>query len=107
MNGIVNTIASTGVATSAISSVSVSRGVLLQGTGLSATCITSVFGAELQAPKHEIKADKPQRSWHPTFANVGAHAADAGTMPAYLRAARLREADPPTVIRSRHRSRLR
>jgi CO/xanthine dehydrogenase Mo-binding subunit len=106
MNGIVNTFAATGVAASAIPCVSVSRGGLMQGTGLS-TSIASVFGAELQAPKHVIETDKPQRSWHPTFANVGAFAADAGIKPAYLQAARLRQADPATVIRSRHRSRLR
>ncbi|MGF6883555.1 hypothetical protein ABIA39_006897 [Nocardia sp. GAS34] len=106
MNGIVNAFAPTGLAASAISSVSVSRGVLMQRTGLS-TRITSVFGAELQAPKRVIKADKPQRSWHPTNTFVGAHAGDSGVNPAYLPAARLREADPATVIRSRHRSRLR
>ncbi len=106
MNGIVNIIAPIGVVTS-VPSVPASRGVLMQGTGLS-VCITSVFGGELQAPKHVIKADKPQRSWHPTFTNLGAQAAHAGMYPAYLpQAARLREADPATVIRSRHRSRLR
>ena len=105
MNGIMNAIAPTGFAAPAISSVSVSRGVLMQRAGLS-NCITSVFGAELQAPKHVIKADQPQRSWQPTFAIVGAHAGDTGMNPEYLRAARLRKADPATVIRSRHRSRL-
>ena len=105
MNGIVNAMIPTGFAASAISSVSVSRGVLMQRAGLS-NCITSVFGAELQAPKHVIKEDKPQRSWHPTYRTVGAHAGDFGMNPEHLWAARLREAHPATVIRSRHRSRL-
>src|SRR6266568_6324938 len=94
MNGIVNAISPTGFAVPAISSVPVSRGVLMQRAGLS-NCITSVFGAELQAPKHVIKEDQPQRSWQPTF--VGAHAGETGVNPAYLRAARLRKADPATV----------
>ncbi|WP_156959351.1 hypothetical protein [Nocardia sp. BMG51109] len=105
---VIVTIASTGVAATAIPSMSVSRGVLaLQGTGLSAV---SILGAETQAPQYALETDKPERGWlafadasADAFAN--AHAADhpTGGMPA----AHLRRTTPATVIRSRHRSRLR
>ena len=105
MNGIVSTITPIGIAVSAIPCVSVSRGVLaMQGTGQS---VTSVFGAELQAPQRVMKTDELERSWHPAFADAGVHAADAAQMAAYLQAPRLRQAHPATVNRSRHRSRLR
>ncbi|MFF3573530.1 hypothetical protein [Nocardia jiangxiensis] len=106
MNGIANTIAPIGIAVSAIPGASVSRGVLaMQGTGHS---VASVFGAELQAPQREIKTDKLERSWRPAFTNAGADAADAAPMAAYLlQAFHLRQAHPATVIRIRHRSRLR
>ncbi len=104
MNGIIN-IASIGVAASAIPCVRLaSRGVLaLQGTGLSAV---SIFGTEHTGPKHAHTTDKPMRSWHPVYADAftGANAAVVRPM-ADLQAARLRDASPATVIRSRHRLR--
>ncbi|BCK53699.1 hypothetical protein [Nocardia wallacei] len=110
MNEIVY-IASTAVAATAIPSVPASRGVLaLQGTGLSGV---SILGASAKASTHAIDTDKPERGWHPAFADAfasadafaNAYAADhqAVGMPA----ARLRRTHPATVIRSRHRSRLR
>ncbi|MQY22882.1 hypothetical protein [Nocardia macrotermitis] len=106
MNEIANTIAPNGIAVSVIPGASVSRGVLaMQGTGHS---VASVFGAGLQAPKREIKTDELERSWQPEHSNAGAFAADTAPMAAYrLRAFHLRQAHPATVIRSRHRSRLR
>jgi hypothetical protein len=106
MNGIANRTAPIGIAVSVIPGVSVSRGVLaMQGTG---RAVTSVFGAELQAPQREIKTDELERSWQPAFTDAGAHAADTAPMAVYLlQAHHLRQAHPATVIRSRHRSRLR
>ncbi|MCM6775639.1 hypothetical protein NDR87_18650 [Nocardia sp. CDC159] len=103
MNGIIN-IASIGVAASAISHVPASRGVLaLQGTGLSAV---SIFGTEHTGPKHAHLTDKPMRSWQPIYAQAffGANAAVVRPT-ADLQAARLRDENPATVIRSRHRLR--
>ncbi|MBF6063250.1 hypothetical protein IU500_17335 [Nocardia terpenica] len=108
MNGIVN-IASTGVASPAIPSVCVSRGVLsaMQGTGLSAV---RVFGIDAKAPKHAVLMDKTQWDWRQAFTNAVIaeaifHAAHADRTPAYLPGARLRNANPATVFRSRHRLR--
>ncbi|MBF6327075.1 hypothetical protein [Nocardia transvalensis] len=104
MNGITTNTALIGVAPTAIPCVPVSRGVLaLQGTGLSAVAI---FGTEHLGPKHVFMTDKPMRSWHPVYADAfaGANAA-ADRITAGLQAARLRDASPATVFRSRHRLR--
>lgn len=106
MNGITNFV-SAGMYTgmSEMTFVSVSRGVLApQGTGLS---IASVFGAGMQAPKHEIKTDKHAWGWHPVAAKaaIDAYAADR---PVDQQAARLRNASPaPVISRVRLRSRQR
>ncbi|MBF6174718.1 hypothetical protein [Nocardia blacklockiae] len=101
-------IASNRVAAKAIPSVPASRGVLaLQGTGLSAV---GILGARVQAPKHAIDTGKPTGSWHPAFADAFANAfanAYAADHLDGMPAARLRRTHPATVIRSRHRSRLR
>ncbi|MQY28338.1 hypothetical protein [Nocardia aurantia] len=106
MNGIAN-IARAGInsGTPEMTFVSVSRGVLaLQGTGLS---IASVFGAEMQAPKHVIKTDKHAWGWHPVAAKAAIEAYGAD-QPVGAPAARLRNASPPvTVISRRRRSRQR
>ncbi|MBB5912238.1 hypothetical protein BJY24_001105 [Nocardia transvalensis] len=102
-------IASIGNAPSAISYAPASRGVLaLQGTGLSGV---SILGADVPAPQHAIETDKPERGWHLAFADAHADAfANAGAADhpmVGMPAARLRRTKPATVIRSRHRSRLR
>lgn len=108
MNGIVN-IPSTGVASPAIPSAGVSRGVLsaMQGTGLSAV---RMFGIDAKAPKHAVLMDKAQWVWRRAFTNAGiaeaiSHAAHADRTSAYLPGAHLRNASPATVFRSRHRLR--
>ncbi|MFI6868836.1 hypothetical protein [Nocardia sp. NPDC050406] len=108
---------------------SASRGILaMQGIRLSSVSgsgsgIFGVFGTvgvhknfetDLYAPSHIVMQDKPKGDWQPTadqptadFAILGAPA-EAGLRPAHLlAAARTRTAHPATVIRSRHRSRLR
>lgn len=98
-------IASTAVAATAIPSVPASRGFLaLQGTGLSGVSILGVSG---KAPKYAIETDKPERGWHLAFADAFANANAADHQTDGMPAARLRRTDPATVIRSRHRSRLR
>lgn len=84
-----------------------SRGVLaLQGTGMS---VVSGFGARFQAPKRVIESDTPERGWLPEFAvaNSGAYEIGVDYMSADPSAASLRKAHLRSVIRSRHRSRLR
>lgn len=104
MNEIVY-IASTAVAATAIPSVPASRGVLtLQGTGLSGV---GILGVSAKAPKHAIDTDKPERGWHLAFADAFANAYAADHQTDGMPAARLRRIHPATVIRSRHRSRLR
>ncbi|WP_280318453.1 hypothetical protein [Nocardia wallacei] len=104
MNEIVY-IASTAVAATAIPSVPASRGVLaLQGTGLSGV---SILGASAKASTHAIDTDKPERGWHLAFADAFANAYAADHQAVGMPAARLRRTHPATVIRSRHRSRLR
>lgn len=101
--------------------VSASRGTLaLQGTGLS---FVGAFGTHAAvSPAHRqicvLRQDKPSGSWHPTAIEAaGAFAFGAGYEPAValldrpadteMRAARLRNAHPATVIRNRHRCRSR
>ncbi|NNH69604.1 hypothetical protein HLB23_06945 [Nocardia uniformis] len=97
---------------------SASRGILaMRGIRLSSVrgSVVGVFGVhknfetDLYAPQHIVMQDKPKGDWQPTadsaiFGAVG----DTGLRPAHLpAAARTRNAHPATVIRSRHRSRLR
>ncbi len=92
--------------------MSASRGILgLQGIGLSGV---GVFGEQPQfthmhSPICILAQDKPSGGWHPVAAAAatGADAIDAGYAPAELRAARLHNAHPATVIRTRQRCRTR
>ncbi|MBL1076352.1 hypothetical protein JK358_18295 [Nocardia sp. 2] len=106
--------------TPALSMLSASRGILAtQGIRVSSQserCSdlgVQVFATKAQAPKHiVIQQDKPKGGWHPAvaYAATGTVAVDmeAGINPAAVLAARLRPTThPATVIRSRHRSRLR
>ncbi len=108
MNSTVNFASSgaIGVTAQSVSCVPASRGVLaLQGTVLSS--VTSVFGADLQAPKHVMEQDKPERGWQPVNATAiaGSYGSDRQ---AGLRAiADHLDAIPDSVIRVRHRSRTR
>ncbi|QLY33009.1 hypothetical protein [Nocardia huaxiensis] len=101
------------------SALSASRGILaMQGIRLSSHSERGsdlglqVFATKAQAPKHIVKQDKPMGGWHPAvaYAATGTVAVDieAGITLADVLAARLRPTThPATVIRSRHRSRLR
>lgn len=117
MNGIVNITAtgSTGylVTTPVVSVLSASRGILaMQGirlSGRNGDLGLQGFATETQAAQTIVmKQDKPSGGWHPVVAAAapGTHAVESGINPADLRAARLRDIHPATVIRSRHRSRL-
>ncbi|GAB2726957.1 hypothetical protein [Nocardia thraciensis] len=116
MNAIA-TIASTGVAATAIPRVPASRGVLAsQGTGLPVVSILgveAVLGAAAPAPTHAIApimTDKHEWGRHLAFAdasaNAFANAYAADDKPVDM-AVRLRRTDPATVFRDRHRSRHR
>lgn len=111
------------------SMVSASRGILatqgirvsgVSGSGFGTFGVFNTVGVQknfetdLYVPSHIVMQDKPKGDWQPTgdqliadFAVLGA-AAEAGPRPVHLpTAARTRNAHPATVIRSRHRSRLR
>ncbi|WP_280266833.1 hypothetical protein [Nocardia wallacei] len=107
MNAIA-TIASTGVAATAITCAPASRGVLAsQGTGLS---VVSMHGAAAPAPMHAfapIMTDKPEWGWHLAFADASANAYVADNKPVGNQAVRLRRTNPASVFRDRHRSRHR
>ncbi|RDI53287.1 hypothetical protein [Nocardia mexicana] len=117
MNAIA-TIASTGVAATAIPCVPASRGVLAsQGTGLPVVRILGVEAirgaAAPAAPTHAIApimTDKHEWGWHLAFADASANAfanAYATDDKPVDMAVRLRRTDPATVFRDRHRSRHR
>ncbi|WP_370010293.1 hypothetical protein [Nocardia cyriacigeorgica] len=91
-----------------MSAVAASRGILaMQGIGLSGV---GGFGTHLDyapAPILIDPQDKPSVGWHPAAAPAvaGAFAAEAGNEP--VQAARLRNAHPASVIRTRLRCRPR
>ncbi|UGT45541.1 hypothetical protein LTV02_20060 [Nocardia yamanashiensis] len=105
--------------TSVMSVVSASRRILaasdsrIQGIRLSSLggdLGLQVFASKVQGDKQIVmKQDKPMGGWQPSFAyaSTGADVAEAGAFePAHLLAARPRT-HSATVIKSRHRSRLR
>ncbi|MFI1915964.1 hypothetical protein [Nocardia sp. NPDC020380] len=99
---------------SVVSVMSASRGILAQGIRLSsgsADFALQGFATKAQADEQiVIKQDKPMGAWHPAavYAATGAVVIEAGVNPADTQAFRLRpNTHPATVIRSRHRSRLR
>ncbi|MEV6095958.1 hypothetical protein [Nocardia sp. NPDC051981] len=103
-------------ATACVMSVaSVSRGILapkgIRMSGANGDLGLQVFASKAQADQQiVIKQDKPKGDWHPAavYAAVETLAVATGTeRPVHLLAARPRTTDPATVIRSRHRSRLR
>ncbi|MEC3952392.1 hypothetical protein VMT65_05020 [Nocardia sp. CDC153] len=118
MNGILN-LNATGVtagsfATSTV--MSASRGILaFQGirmSGVIGDLGLQVFASKAQADQQiVIKQDKPKGDWRPAavYAAVETVAVptDAIERPVHLHAVRPNTTDPATVIRSRHRSRLR
>ncbi|AYF72546.1 hypothetical protein D7D52_00080 [Nocardia yunnanensis] len=121
MNNTVNSIA-TGIiagrfATAPVMSVaSVSRGILaFQGirmSGVNSDLGLQVFASKVQADRPiVIEQDKPKGDWQQSaaaYAAVETMADLAGTeRPVHLPAVRPHTTDPATVIRSRHRSRLR
>ncbi len=94
------------------SPMSASRGILaLQGIGLSGI---GAFGTQakltlMHAPVCTVITDKPSaEGWHPSVSKQAddVMAVHAGYEPAVLQAARLRTADPATVIRTRQRCRI-
>ncbi|NEW41039.1 hypothetical protein GV794_06070 [Nocardia cyriacigeorgica] len=93
-----------------LSAVSASRGILaMQGIGLSGV---GAFGTHVDNTLTPIlidPQDKPSADWHLAAAPavVGAYAAETGNEPVQLLAARLRNAHPASVIRTRHRCRPR
>ncbi|WP_040811711.1 hypothetical protein [Nocardia concava] len=120
MNGIVNSISTGSIAgrfacAPVMSLASASRGILaLQGirvSGVNADLGLQVFASKAQADKQiVIMQDKPKGDWQPAaaYAAVEFVADPAGTeRPVHLTAVRPNTTDPATVIRSRHRSRLR
>ncbi|GAB2508063.1 hypothetical protein ACFXHA_25290 [Nocardia sp. NPDC059240] len=120
MNNTVNSIVTGNIAGSfatspVMSMASASRGILaLQGirmSGVSADLGLQVFASKAQADQQiVIKQDKPKGDWQSAavYAAVEATAVLAGTeRPVHLPAVRPHTTDPATVIRSRHRSRLR
>lgn len=71
-----------------------------------------VFASKAQAVRQiVIKQDKPMGGWQPVVAYAATEAMSAvetsGIAPTHLPTLRPRNTDPATVIRSRHRSRLR
>lgn len=97
---------------SVVPAMSASRGILaMQGIDLSSAtgCNVQPFGGtQAHIADVIVELDKPSGGWHQAFAGAiaGDLAAEAAYVAADLRAARLRNAHPATVIRSRHRSRL-
>ncbi|MTE12666.1 hypothetical protein [Nocardia aurantiaca] len=103
-------------ATARVTSVaSVSRGILaskgIRMSGVNGDLGLQVFASKAQADQQiVIKQDKPKGGWHPAavYAAVETLAAATGTeRPVHLPTVRPNTTDPATVIRSRHRSRLR
>ncbi|MFJ4652139.1 hypothetical protein ACIP5Y_12820 [Nocardia sp. NPDC088792] len=98
---------------SVVSVISASRGILAQGIRVSSGSDLGLQGFATKAQAVEqivIKQDKPMGAWHPAavYAATGAVVIEAGVNPADTQAFRLRpNTHPATVIRSRHRSRLR
>ncbi|WP_405485316.1 hypothetical protein [Nocardia sp. NBC_00511] len=107
---------------SVMSVLSASRGVLAS-QGIRLLSSTSgldyrgdlglqVFASKAQAVRQiVIKQDKPMGGWQPVVAYAATEAMSAvetsGIAPTHLPTLRPRNTDPATVIRSRHRSRLR
>ncbi|APA96258.1 hypothetical protein [Nocardia seriolae] len=98
-----------------MSVASASRGILaFQGirmSGVNGDLGLQVFASKAQADQQiVIKQDKPKGDWRPAAAYVAVEnlALKAGLeRPVHLTAVRPNTTDPATVIRSRHRSRLR
>ncbi|MVU81151.1 hypothetical protein GPX89_28385 [Nocardia sp. ET3-3] len=117
MNGIVNITATSfsagSFATSTVASAS--RGILasqgIRMSGVNGDLGLQVFASKAQADQTiVIKQDKPKGDWQlaADYAAAEAVAVMAGAeRPVHLHAVRPNTTDPATVIRSRHRSRLR
>ncbi|WP_147471435.1 hypothetical protein [Nocardia stercoris] len=108
MNSTVNfaSIGAIGATAQSVSRIPASRGVLaVQGTVLSS--VASIFGADLQAPKHLMEQDKPERGWQPVNANAIAGTYGTDRQAGLRTIADHLDATHRSVIRVRHRSRTR